>query len=146
MKENRVFPVCSAVTLGPLLDVGPFTAPPKLKTAGGLAWAVVVDPEKLNKDGWLLSLDGSVVLTEGPADPVKLNKGAELVVGSVAAVVAAPGKGVAVFEGVNENDGVFALPDDDVTVFPGVEPVNENKLVELGFAADELAAETALDC
>ena len=60
MKENRVFPVCSAVTLGPLLDVGPFTAPPKLK------------------DGWLLSLDGSVVLTEGPADPIKLNKGAEV--------------------------------------------------------------------
>lgn len=53
MKENRVLPVCPAVTLGPLLDVGPLTAP-KLKTAGGLACSVVEEPENENIEGRLL--------------------------------------------------------------------------------------------
>ena len=53
MKENKLAPVCPVATFGPLLDVGPFTAP-KLKTGAGLAWSVAAGPVNENNGDGLL--------------------------------------------------------------------------------------------
>lgn len=82
-------------------------------------------------------------MTEGSVEPVKLNRGAELVVASAGAVVAALGRVEVGFKGVNEKDVMLTLLDD---VAAGAELANENKPVGLGLTADELAAGTVVGC
>ena len=76
-------------------------------------------------------------------EPVKLNTEAEPDVAIAGAVVAALGKVVTGFKGVNEKDVLLTLLDDVAT---GVEPVKENKPVGLDLTADELAAGAVVDC
>jgi hypothetical protein len=141
VNENNPVPVGAVTTFGPLLDVGPFTAP-KLNREAGLDWSVDVAPVNENGAG-LLWFDETVVLADG-RDPEKLNGTIEFALGRTGSVVVALGKVVGVFDGVNEKGVFFPLPDGSWVLTEGtvgfVPPVNENK----DLAVDEVTAETAV--
>jgi hypothetical protein len=53
VNENKPVAGCPVLTLGPLLDVGPFAAP-KLNTGADLAWSGAAEPMNENIAAGLL--------------------------------------------------------------------------------------------
>ena len=137
MNENKllVVVVWPAATVGPLLDVGPFTAP-KLNTGAGLLLSAVVEPRNENGVGLVL-LDERLAPADGRVapwlEPENVNRGAGLLVLTAEAGVAVEFAGVKekggglLAAGTEEDDG--GVTDDGGRA--AFEPVNENKGVGL---------------